>query len=74
VIGDAVATTFQQGDLVQYTDGNRYDVDEVIAATAYRPARVVLGRDLPGPAHAEVLDVDPGQLTLICRAGERTLF
>jgi hypothetical protein len=68
-------TAFFPGDLVEH-DGEEWTVDEVEPATAYQPARVVLGRTTVSGEiiRSTVTDAAPEALHLVCRAAERTLF
>jgi hypothetical protein len=65
------------GDRVEYIPtGEEWTVDAVVAATAYKPERVVLFRVAAagGVVRSSVLDCSPEQARLICRAAERKLW
>jgi hypothetical protein len=68
-------TAFFPGDLVEH-HGEQWTVDELEPATAYKPARVVLGHTTvtDGIIRATVTDAAPEELRLVCRGAERTLF
>lgn len=70
-------TDYFPGDLVEVTvTRERWTVDEVEPASALRPARLILGRSSAGAGRATgtVLDIAAEYVTLVCRAGERTVF
>lgn len=72
------ASALRPGDLVEYLPtGEWWTVDEVVAAPPCKPQRFVLGRSEAADGNvvrAAVTDALPGQLRLVRKALERTLF
>lgn len=67
----------EYGDLVEHIPTREtWTVDQVIAATAYKPERVVLFRAKSddGVIRASVLDCSPEQVQLVCKVTDRTIF